>query len=241
MTRSIKCPVLLGRYASMKCINTSTANGDCTGLMPAQMHHRGASWHRGQRGVPFNTTLRDMCNVNDMAVANATAGTPPWPRADSNRFLSEPALRAPVFQGVTTPPATSLHTQSSPALGAPSGSRQVIYADDMQELRELVRIVLGREGYAVETVADGKQAYELITATPGRFDLVITDHHMPAMNGLELVRRLKAGEFQGRILVFSSELSLAVHREYLELGVDRVLHKPVFPSKLREILAEMFV
>lgn len=110
----------------------------------------------------------------------------------------------------------------------------------MKELRDLIVLVLGREGYAVETVSDGQDALDRVTASPGRYDLVITDHHMPVINGLELVRRLKAQNFPGKILVFSSELSWAVHKEYRELGVDRIIHKPVFPATLRLVLLDLF-
>lgn len=127
-----------------------------------------------------------------------------------------------------------------PPIGVGQRPRRVLYADDMKELRELLQVVLGREGFAVETFADGKTAYDQIVTRPEAFDLVITDHHMPEMNGLELVNRLKALNFPGKIMVFSSELSFDVHTRYRELHVDRILHKPVFPSKLRQILAEMF-
>jgi two-component system, chemotaxis family, chemotaxis protein CheY len=127
-------------------------------------------------------------------------------------------------------------TQPTPAPRA----RRVVYADDMQELRELVQVVLGREGFAVETFANGKSAFNHIAPHAEAIDLVITDHHMPEMNGLELVHRLKAMNYAGKILVFSSELSFEVHARYRDAGVDRVLPKPIFPSQLRQILGELF-
>lgn len=138
------------------------------------------------------------------------------------------------------PNATRSGNDTAAPRETPRHPRRVIYADDMKELRELVQIVLGREGYAVDTAVNGKVALESITARPGAYELVITDHHMPEMNGLELVRRLKALSFPGKIMVFSSELSFEVHTAYRDLGVDRILHKPVFPAKLRQILTELF-
>jgi DNA-binding NarL/FixJ family response regulator len=63
---------------------------------------------------------------------------------------------------------------------------------------------------------------------------------MPNLTGLELVHGLRAVEYPGRIIVFSSELSPAVMAEYQRLKVDRVIYKPVYPSALRGILAELF-
>jgi CheY-like chemotaxis protein len=116
---------------------------------------------------------------------------------------------------------------------------RILYADDMRELREVARISFSREGHGIECVSDGAQALARVGADP-HFDLVITDHHMPAMNGLELVRGLRAMAFPGKILVFSSELNPKVAAEYRELGVDGILFKPVFPSVLRQTLAELF-
>jgi two-component system chemotaxis response regulator CheY len=117
---------------------------------------------------------------------------------------------------------------------------RVIYADDMKELRDLMGIVLGNEGHTLKTFENGAMAHEVLSLSPASFDLVITDHHMPVMNGLEFVRRIRTLPYTGRIIVFSSELSQGVHDEYMSLRVDRVLAKPVLPGELRTLLAEMF-
>ena len=116
---------------------------------------------------------------------------------------------------------------------------RVIYADDVPELRDVVRLTLSREGHGIECVDDGQLALNRVMADP-TFDLVITDHHMPNMNGLEFVTHLRAMEFPGRIMVFSSELSSTVAAEYERLKVDRIIYKPVYPSALRQVLNEMF-
>ncbi|HEY8994905.1 MAG TPA: response regulator [Lacunisphaera sp.] len=117
---------------------------------------------------------------------------------------------------------------------------RVLYADDMKELRDLMSIVLGNEGHQLETCCNGAVACEQLRHTPEIYDLLITDHHMPVMNGLELVREVRHLPYEGRIIVFSSELSQSVHDEYAALGVDRVLAKPVLPKELRQLLREMF-
>ncbi len=117
---------------------------------------------------------------------------------------------------------------------------RILYADDMKELRELMGYVVCAEGHMLETCSNGLLAYEHLRLTPVTYDLVITDHHMPMMNGLELVRHIRGLPYAGRIIVFSSELSENVQKEYMRLGVDRVLAKPVMPRELRQLLAEMF-
>lgn len=116
---------------------------------------------------------------------------------------------------------------------------RILYADDMPELREIARLTLSRDGHGIECYPDGEQALARVTADP-TFDLVMTDHHMPNVTGLELVRALRNLDFAGRIMVLSSELSLEVSREYKRLRVDRILYKPVFPTMLRQAIAEIF-
>jgi CheY-like chemotaxis protein len=118
-------------------------------------------------------------------------------------------------------------------------SLRILYADDLQELRDVARISFGRDGHRVECLEDGALALARITIDR-EFDLVITDHHMPNMNGLELVTRLRALKFPGKIMVFSSELSEAIARLYREQHVDRILYKPILPSALRAQLADLF-
>lgn len=110
----------------------------------------------------------------------------------------------------------------------------------MKELRDLLRIVLTREGYVVEAVINGQAALDRIAQEAEPFDLVITDHHMPEMNGLELIHRLRMQGYAGLLVVFSSELSASVHREYEAQGVNRILMKPIFPAGLRKELAALF-
>ncbi len=130
------------------------------------------------------------------------------------------------------PPAPS----SRPPQGRPA---RVLYAEDLRDLRELMRLILHRAGYEVETVADGDEALRRLHEPRADFDLLITDHHMPQMNGLELVRRLPTTPFRGKVMVFSSEIDPAVHREYHRLGARVILPKPIRPDVLRRVLAQL--
>jgi CheY-like chemotaxis protein len=125
------------------------------------------------------------------------------------------------------------------AVAEPRRSLRVLYADDMQQLRELITIVLGRDGHSVTGVPNGELALAKVKADLAAFDVLITDHHMPGMNGLELVSALRETAYPGRILVFSSEISETVDSAYRRLKVDHVLPKPIFPAQLRAIFAKL--
>jgi two-component system, chemotaxis family, chemotaxis protein CheY len=134
---------------------------------------------------------------------------------------------------MTSPVSTS--TSSA----RPRKSFRVLYADDMRELRQLLEIVLGRDGHKVESVHDGKLALEMLKKDLTAYDVVITDHHMPNISGLEIVAELRAMKYPGRIIVFSSELSTEVDASYRRHKVDHILPKPIFPSDLRAIFATL--
>ncbi len=128
---------------------------------------------------------------------------------------------------------------SQAANPTPKKSLRVLYADDMRELRQLLEVVLGRDGHKVESVSDGNLALDLLRPDPTAYDVVITDHHMPTVSGLELVAKLRAMNYNGRIIVFSSELSEEVDSTYRHYKVDFILPKPVFPSELRALFATL--
>ena len=72
-----------------------------------------------------------------------------------------------------------------------------------------------------------------IGAAAQPFDIIITDHHMPRMNGLDLVRRLRMRKFAGKIIVLSASLTKENIRAYEELEVDMMLAKPFDVGELQ--------
>ena len=135
--------------------------------------------------------------------------------------------------------AMQIPTNQQANAPTPRKTFRILYADDMRELRELAVITLGRDGHTVECVKDGDAALSRITAEPDSFDLLITDHHMPNMNGLELIKQVRTLPYKGKIIVFCSELSKDVNEAYFALKVDEILYKPILPSELRTVLARL--
>ena len=68
--------------------------------------------------------------------------------------------------------------------------KRVLVIDDSITVREVERQLLANQGYLVEVAVDGMEGWNLVRE--GRFDLVISDIDMPRLDGLELVRRIKA-------------------------------------------------
>lgn len=119
-------------------------------------------------------------------------------------------------------------------------SLRILYAEDMVELQKFVTLVLTRAGHRVEMANDGQIAIDKLKSEAGVFDLLLTDHQMPNLNGLELVRYARQILFPGKIAVFASELNPATHQAYRLLNVELIMTKPISPTNLRAKLEEMF-
>ncbi len=117
-------------------------------------------------------------------------------------------------------------------------TRRVLYVDDMRELREVAQLALTSVGHIVECVADGAEAFDRIVSNSNAYDIVISDHHMAGLNGIGLVIKLREIGYTGKIAIVSSELNREVADEYHQLGVTRILYKPVELTDLRALVLE---
>ena len=91
-------------------------------------------------------------------------------------------------------------------------------------------------GHRVEHVTSGWDAWDLLSRNTGGFDVLMTDHEMPGLNGLELVDLLRQTDFSGRIIVHSSALTPSVRQRYGALGVDHIVEKTTPAEALLEIV-----
>ena len=110
---------------------------------------------------------------------------------------------------------------------------QILVAEDDPVSRHLLQSTLRRWGYAVTVAADGERAWELFGQSD--FSLVITDQEMPLLDGLDLVRRIRARPGAGYVYVIL--LAASSDREEiiagLEAGADDFISKPFHPAELR--------
>lgn len=116
---------------------------------------------------------------------------------------------------------------------------QLLLVDDDESSRLLLVQVLSSWGYAVAQARGGAEALRRLRERT--FDAVLTDLEMPVISGFVLVRQIRAQELrQGTarmpILAFSGHASLAIRRECVRLGFDRVLSKPFDWDAVRDAL-----
>ena len=109
----------------------------------------------------------------------------------------------------------------------------ILTVEDEPAVAEMVGLLLGGPSAKIVQARDGWIALMKIGAAQEPFDLVITDHRMPRMTGLDLVRRLRVREFPGKIMVLSAHLSPENIQAYEELQVDMMFAKPFDCEELR--------
>jgi DNA-binding response OmpR family regulator len=112
--------------------------------------------------------------------------------------------------------------------------RRIALIEDSPEVTTLVRDELRQLAYEVRTAADGEQGLALCLGW--RPDLVLLDVMLPALNGMEVLRRLRAAGFNGPILLLTARDSEADRVAGLELGADDYVVKPF---SLRELTARV--
>ncbi|KAI5118222.1 hypothetical protein M0805_000718 [Coniferiporia weirii] len=145
---------------------------------------------------------------------------------------------------------------------------RILVVDDDQITRSLMSRMLTRLGCSVMLAENGKVALEKIlggpvptgllrgeagaspadAAAPGieetqpehiyHFDVVFLDNQMPIMSGLDTVTVLRALGRKDLVVGVTGNALLSDQREYLNVGVNRVLTKPVYESSLRSVLSQ---
>jgi cyclic di-GMP phosphodiesterase len=110
---------------------------------------------------------------------------------------------------------------------------RILVADDTESVRALFDKLLTSDGHEVVSAADGIGALEAVRHH--RPDVILLDVNMPAMNGLEVCRRLKADPATRLtpVVMVTGQSDLTDRLRGIEAGADEFLSKPVHPQELR--------
>jgi len=106
----------------------------------------------------------------------------------------------------------------------------ILVVDDDPKLLKMLRRTLTYEGFQVMTASDGREALVKIQTDPP--DLIILDWMMPAVDGLEVIRRLQEAQNETPILMLTARDAVEERVAGLDRGADDYLVKPFAPSEL---------
>jgi len=118
-------------------------------------------------------------------------------------------------------------------------AKTVLIVDDSESIREVVSFTLENAGYNVIVAVDGQDA---IKHFDGKIiDLLLTDLHMPNMNGIELIREVRKIDAYTRIpiLFLTTESQRDKKMEAKDAGATGWIIKPFIPAKLLDAIVKV--
>lgn len=109
---------------------------------------------------------------------------------------------------------------------------RILAVDDSPSMRDMVRIALTSAGFDVISASDGQEALDL--ARSSGFDLVLSDVNMPVMDGIQLIRALRAESAYRHIpiLMLTTEAGPDRKKEGKDAGATGWIVKPFDPAQL---------
>jgi PAS domain S-box-containing protein len=190
--------------------------------------------------VPMRAPDLELPPLIDEALPPPIARAPRRAEIEAPDFES-PAIPAPFMEDHPAV-ARSAGPASQPARGSGEGLR-ILLAEDNPINMMLIRELLRRRGHSVTEVTTGNAAVKAMQED--HFDLLLTDIHMPGMDGIEAAQAIRAGEARsGRartpIVALTADALEAGKRSCKEAGMDGFLTKPVDPAELEEMFLMLF-
>jgi len=118
--------------------------------------------------------------------------------------------------------------------GIPAARENVLVIDDEAVIGLSCQRVLGPEGYAVTFHEDARAG--LRAAMSGGFDLVLLDLMMPGIDGMEMLRQLKAAGVASEVVIITGHATVESAVEAMKLGATDYVTKPFSPSQLKTVV-----
>jgi CheY-like chemotaxis protein len=122
----------------------------------------------------------------------------------------------------------------------PQGRERVLCVDDEAAVARVMQALLTRLGYEVQVYTNSVDALAAFRAAPQRFDLVVTDHTMPAMTGKILAGELRRIRADIPIILCTGHSSSDDSEMSALAGVNAVLMKPVASADLARTIRQVF-
>lgn len=202
--------------------------------------------------------LRSKFDADKLKILAVVANSDVAETVDLSRFkgvtlIAQPVLRTAFMNGIMSVMSGETLTTVAPDTAveeikhrrpvqdrdvALASGQLILVAEDHETNRMVIKRQLGRLGYAVDVVCDGKEALDAIKETG--YGLLLTDCHMPEMDGMELtasVRQLPDAKKSGMPIIAITANALSGEEERcLAAGMDDYLSKPVSLDQLSKTL-----
>jgi CheY-like chemotaxis protein len=155
-----------------------------------------------------------------------------------NRILAEPDAQA-----IDHAPHGEFPQPDAAAACSAGRTLRILVAEDNPINALLTRELLRRRGHLVTEVTSGEDAVAALRAE--RFDILLTDLHMPGLDGIETARRIRATEFtlslpSTPIVAITADAMDTRRQACQDAGMDGFITKPIAPAELDAMIARLF-
>jgi DNA-binding response OmpR family regulator len=120
-----------------------------------------------------------------------------------------------------------------------ASKKRILIVDDEPNVRLMLETTLASVGYEVTEAGDGQAALDRMSDSENAPDLVLLDLLMPRMDGMELLRRLRAVGNVIPVVILTAHGSIPEAVAAMKLGAIDFLTKPITPEALRRAVAEV--
>jgi len=112
--------------------------------------------------------------------------------------------------------------------------QRLLVIDDEESLRHMLSVLLKRQGYRVDTAADGSEGLALVQK--GRYDFILCDIKMPVMDGIDFLKGARDAAVSGTIIMMSAYGTMETAIECMKEGAYDYISKPFNPDEILLVL-----
>ncbi|MCM0082843.1 response regulator [Geomonas sp. Red32] len=156
-------------------------------------------------------------------------------------YLPKPVIHEELREAIVSvlmgAAASGAASAADPASQEGRTGLRVLVADDVDINREIVRVIVERQGHRVTEVCDGQQAVDACRARS--FDIVFMDMQMPVLDGYGAIRALRSLGVKTPVVAMTAYALKGDREKCLLAGADDYLSKPARPAELLSVLKKM--
>lgn len=101
---------------------------------------------------------------------------------------------------------------------------RILFVDDDDALREVVKGQLSAAGYQIDDARDGAEAIDKLQSQP--YDVMLLDINMPGKTGIDVLKFWKERSLSCRVIMLTGRVGFSIATESLKLGADEYITKP---------------
>jgi DNA-binding response OmpR family regulator len=120
-----------------------------------------------------------------------------------------------------------------------SGALNILVVDDEAPVTTSIKVALSGAGHFVDVLHDAAEALMRLAEFPNHYHILITDHLMSKISGMQFLLQLPVNAFKGKIIVLSAYLTPQLEKDFQRLGAERIMRKPFDADELRTAVEEL--